>query len=473
MPAAIPAVISMVGMYEALGAATSWGAFLWIVGSTVASYEAANLISSSESSSARDPLNTILTGGEKVNTRSSQTSLKVIYGQRKIGGNDVYIATAGDQGDKDLWIVQVLAEGPCEGIAQDSDGHDLVFFGDKQAYEYPSDKYEYFFHPGDETVCDSHLNAVDPNWTDVLKGTTYIVYHFVYDRDVWMGIPTRTVVLKGRKLYDFRDGTTSYSTNPVLALYDYMTDEEYGLGKSASEIDTTSWTSVANYCDTNGIEINMCLAGLNVYDAIAQMLLPLHGEMYWWDGKYYLRYKDLNSESIALPLTDEHIVQDDTGKAMISISQPGRAGAPDGVKVSFVDKDKDYTSDSVIVGESQGNIKNITLASVTDRQQASLIGLYILERAKLNRKISGTFRGDCVRLDVGDLVSLTTSALGISDQTMRVQEADIRGDNLVDLVLEYEILPCMTRHTTSIQKEHTHAVFLIQHLNLLALPMQP
>jgi len=439
MPATTAAVISAISFYEALGAATWWGAGLWIVGGTVASYEVANLLSSSSDVSDSNPLNAGLSGGEKVNTRSSQTSLKVIYGQRKVGGNDVYIATAGDAGDRDLWLVQVLAEGECEGIAQDDDGHDLVFFGDKQAYLYPSDKYEYFFHSGsDSQTVDSHLSAVDPAWTDPLRNTTYIVWHLIYDRDVWMGVPIRTVVLKGRKLYDFRDESTAYSTNPVLALYDYMTDDEYGLGIDVSRIDTTSWATVANYCDTNGIELNMSLYNLSAYDAIAQMLLPFHGELYWWNDKYYLRYKDLASESIAMNLTDSHIVQDESGKALIRMTQPGMAETLDGVKVSFIDRDKGYTSDSVIVGESQGNIKNITLAGVTDRQQASLIGLYILERGQLNRKVSGTFRGDCSQLDVGDLVSLTTESLGLEDQTMRVVESAIRSDNLVDLVLEYE-----------------------------------
>ena len=73
-----------------------------------------------------------------------------------------------------------------------------------------------------------------------------------FDADAFPnGLPNISAIVQGKKLFDPRTSTTVYSTNPALAIRDYLTDNIYGFGSSSSEIDDTSFTTAANICDEN------------------------------------------------------------------------------------------------------------------------------------------------------------------------------------------------------------------------------
>lgn len=375
--------------------------------------------------------------GIKTNTCDTQARCRVVYGTREVGGNDVYKATLGTD-NKYLWIVQNLAEGECAHIYQDG-GVDQLFLGDKLWNTFGGNV-SYWFHSGasDQTY-DTNLNAADANWTENKRNTTYIVWRFKFDRDYFQSIPTRSVVLKGKKVYDFRDTSTAYSANPVLCLYDYLTSTRYGPSLAAAKLDTATWTSAANYCDTKGWTLNMVVTGDdNPADVRDKILQHFRGHMTWWDGKYYLHYSDLNYESSVMDLTDAHIAQSESGKAIIRAPQPSMWKRPDGIRVKYADPDNHYVEDNIIIGESDGVIEEMSLEGCTDRQMAADLGVYNLERAQLDRTIILTCRDDAIKLDPHNLVTLTTTALSISDQTMRVADAYIRPDGLINLILLYE-----------------------------------
>ena len=473
--------------------------------------------------------------GIKANTCSTQEYIKVLYGTRRIGGNDVYRGVSGGNNDI-FWVVMTLSEGECDSIAQ-VDNVDQVFLGDLLYNQYggiislvnavyrwqasgsgtnefycelvaggdpdlnepsgikindqladkgtigslaagewgwgdndtlgfdtlyvrladgndPDTKESgyiktagnviYWFHAGTSSqTVDTNLNTALEEWTDTLRNTAYIVFKLVYDRNYFQTLPKRQIVLKGRKLYDFRDASTAYSANPVLVLYDYMTNTRYGLGIAAAKFDTgvgSSWRAAADYCDTKSWECNLLITDQQAQDILDTICAHFRGELVWWDGKYYLRYADLNDESSCMTLTDEHIAQDpETGKALISISQPTAFQKPDGLRVTIIDPDRDYVSDDILIGDAAGVIKSLKLLGAT-RQQAADLGVYFLERQQLDRTISGTFRDDAIKLEPHDIITLNTTALAISDQLMRVIEANIRQDGLIDLVLQYEQL---------------------------------
>jgi len=379
-----------------------------------------------------------LTRGIRANTRSTSVLLPIIYGQMKIGGNDVFMESQGSSNNI-LWIVQNLAEGECEGIAQEG-GVDQLFLGDKLWNTFGGNV-SYWFHSGtaSQTV-NSSLHSAISKWTDCKHYTTYIVWKLTYSQDYFQNLPERLALLKGRKLYDFRDESTAWSQNPVLALYDFITNTRYGEGVDSSKIDIPSWISAANYCDTAGWKINMIINQQDMYaDKIRENILSsFRGHLVWYDGKYYLRYSDLNYESSVMTLQDNHIAQDDDGRAQVRISEPSRFHYPDGMKVTFINADKNYTEDTVIIGDSLGVLEQIHLEAITDRETASNIGTYLLERKQLDRMIRGTFRDDALKLEPHDIVTFNSTALSISDQLMRVKEERIRPDGLIDLVLMYE-----------------------------------
>ena len=65
------------------------------------------------------------------------------------------------------------------------------------------------------------------------------------------GNPSVDCIIKGRKVYDPRNGKTAYSDNPALCLMDFLTNKRFGLGKwiSYDDLDTYSFIEAANYCD--------------------------------------------------------------------------------------------------------------------------------------------------------------------------------------------------------------------------------
>jgi hypothetical protein len=375
--------------------------------------------------------------GSKVNTRSTQEPLKIVYGQVRIGGNDVYMGTDGAS-NEDLWIVQTLSEGQCDEIYQ-INNVDQVFLNNK-IYTTLGGNVAYYFHGGTATqAVDTNLNSALSEWTDCLKHTCYIVWKLSFDTDYFQGLPKREIILKGKRLYDFRDSTTAYSNNPVLAIYDYMTDTRYGMSIDSSDIDTTSWTSAANYCDTKGWTLNMVVnQNQPAQQVVDTMLLHFRGHIVWYDGQFYMRYSDTAYESSIMTLTDSHIVQDASGKAMISISQPSRWKRPDTIRVKFVDTDMDYTTDDIMLGDNAGVVNELRLPGCTNRQQAADLGVYHLERMQLDRVVTGTFRDDALKLEPHDLITFTSSALSITAQTMRVMSTKIQPDGLVSLALMYE-----------------------------------
>lgn len=429
MPAAIP-----LGAMLVLGALEITGltAALWMVGATVVS----GLL---QQSMAKKPAsgNTVEQGGYKMQTRTTQTPHRVLYGTYEVAGNEVFIESTGTD-NKDLWMVQNFAEGEVEGIVYVA-GVPQVFLDDRLYNTYGGNA-SLWFHPGTATqTYDTNLHAAVPKWDDNKRHCAYGVFKLTYNRDYFSNKPLITMLLKGRRLYDFRTGLTAWSDNPVLAAYDWFTNTRYGLGVAPSKIDLDSWTSAANYCDAKGWHLNMLIADRsNSYDTLEDILRHFRGVIIWGGGEYLLRYADLNYETVSMPLTDDHIIQNSDGKAAVTISQPSRFGKADGMLVKFVDAGKGYSLDDLPVGDQAGVINDISLLGTTDKAHAVEIATYFLERSILDRTISGVFRDDCLSLEPHDLVDFSCTAFAIANQIMRVQQKDRQEDGTVTLVMSYE-----------------------------------
>ena len=108
-------------------------------------------------------------------------------------------------------------------------------------------------HLGTDTQqADDDLVREVPQWTTshMLSGIAYLYVTLKYDADVFPnGIPNISAEIKGKKVLDFRTGSTAFSKNPALVLYDYLSDTRFGLSVPTTQIDTTSFTTVANICD--------------------------------------------------------------------------------------------------------------------------------------------------------------------------------------------------------------------------------
>lgn len=432
MPAAVPVVIAY-GIVAAVEMSKLAAFGVLVAGSLASAAISSSMARSNRNSAGLDM------AGIKNNTCKTDAKLKVVYGEQKVGGNVVYLTTTGSNNNT-LWMVITLAEGECQGIKQ-VDGVDQLFLNDTLYTEYGS-LVSYTFHNGasDQTY-DTDLNAIDSSWTDNMRNTCYLVISIDYDQNQFQSIPSVTVILQGRKVYDPRTDTTAYSANAALCLYDYMTasGDLYGMGIAAANMNATSVNAAANYCDTKSFTFNGIISpDDNAMDVMNKICTHFRGQVVWFGGSFYFPYADLNYESSVMTLTDEHIACDEKGRPMITVTQPGRANRPDALRIKYIDPEKNYTEDEIIVGETTGYVQDLNLDGSNTKEQSVILGTYNLERAQLDRGVSGTFRDNAIQLDPHDLITFNCTALGISNALMRVTEAKIQPGGLINLSLVYE-----------------------------------
>jgi len=446
MPAAIPiaAQIAAASIAGAVGLGGLTSAAI-VAGAGMLGAYVASKIMGSDAGNHIDALANI-----KLNTSTTQRTVPLIYGEHKVGSNDVFIEVS-KTGTKYLYIVHCLGEGECEGISQDKNGVDQVFVNEKLASTYKSGVIQYWFHSGTNTQeVDTNISlALGGKFTDPMINTSYVLFKIKYDRKTFSGIPSRTVILKGIKIYDYRTSTTAWSQNPALILYDYMTNDRYGLGWDTSIFDTGSgstWESAANYCD-----INEACAGKPMYyidyyvgsqmrsqSIIDTILSHFRGSLSWFAGTIYLTYTDLRYEAPIFAITDDDIARTPAQHDIISVSQPSSFGIPDGVLVKYYNKRNNWTLDDIPIGDTKGNIQQIVFNAFTDRGLALDLGRYTLERNRLNKVISLTARADLIELDINDVGVLQSSELGLTNQLVRVKESSITPDGLMVLSLILE-----------------------------------
>ena len=243
------------------------------------------------------------------NKTAAGGKIPVIYGRRRVGAQIVYMDTASNR-SKDLFIVYALSVGECEqieGTTIELDGNPITdpnrfrdgwYIGSDKINSgagslntasqvgtnngtasagsggtNPAHRYRAVFnlHHGATTqTADPMLVAsVASEWTSAhkLNGITYIAASYEYDtKAMFKSVPQLTVVVKGQKVYDPRADSTvtggsgsqrlatpstyAWTDNAACCFLNYITNDEYGKGLTASDLDLESFRVAAVLTDT-------------------------------------------------------------------------------------------------------------------------------------------------------------------------------------------------------------------------------
>ena len=234
---------------DVLGASLATASFIGgatgLVAGGVANLAVQSLIGSNSPSSAQSALSSAQAQGILINSQSNVDPIPVIYGRRRVGGTRVFIEVSGSSNEY-LHLVLVLSEGPVTAI-------DNVYLDDVLSTDAKFSGLltvtKHLGTPGE--AADAALTADVPKWTSACKlsNCAYLYVKLKYDRNAFSGLPTITADVRGRTLYDPRDGQTRYSNNPALVIRDYLSNAIYGRGIASSAIDDTSIAAAANACD--------------------------------------------------------------------------------------------------------------------------------------------------------------------------------------------------------------------------------
>ncbi|PIT81916.1 phage tail protein [Limnohabitans sp. 15K] len=234
---------------DVLGASLATASFIGgatgLVAGGVANLAVQSLIGSNSPSSAQSALSSAQAQGILINSQSNVDPIPVIYGRRRVGGTRVFIEVSGSSNEY-LHLVLVLSEGPVTAI-------DNVYLDDVLSTDAKFTGLltvtKHLGTPGE--AADAALTADVPKWTSACKlsNCAYLYVKLKYDRNAFSGLPTITADVRGRTLFDPRDGQTRYSNNPALVIRDYLSNAIYGRGIASSAIDDTSIAAAANACD--------------------------------------------------------------------------------------------------------------------------------------------------------------------------------------------------------------------------------
>jgi hypothetical protein len=175
--------------------------------------------------------------------RSSVAARQIIYGETVVSG--VLVAAFSSGADNEyIHLVLALAGHEVDEIK-------TVWFDDTVSTD---SRYTGLSrlntHTGTATqAADTDLVSDITEWTTAhqLKGIAYLYARLKWDVDVWLrGIPNIKVLVKGKKIYDPRDGLTDWTDNPIICQRDFLLNE---FNAASGSVDDTVIAAQANVCD--------------------------------------------------------------------------------------------------------------------------------------------------------------------------------------------------------------------------------
>ena len=388
--------------------------------------------------------------------KSPISARQKVYGTVKKSGSLLYASTTGTD-NKFLHLVIALASHEVQSI-------DKVFFNDV-AIDLSSDidgsgnvtsgnyngkaRIKTKLGTADQTA-DSDLVSEDTNITSNhrFRGIAYLYVRLEYDVDVYPnGIPNISALIKGKKVLDYRTSTTAYSSNPALIVYDYLTSSD-GMNASASEIDTTSFTTSANDCEDS---ITLSDASTqNRYDChgvvsldrkpieiIEDILSSCIGTLTYEQGKFVLKVGKGRSSV-------KTITEDDLAGEISVRAKPKRQDLYNQVKGVFADEDNNYVATDFPVQEdttyqtADGETisREIQLNYTTNIAMAERIALVLLKQSRQMMTVNMIAKPTLLNLSVGDVISLTMEKLGFSSKTFIVTTHTLNENLTINLTLQ-------------------------------------
>lgn len=425
--------------------------------------------------------------GLMVNKRNSNDSLPVIYGTRRVGGNIVWLAVSPD--NQFLYMVIALCEGQVArftelyiddvlyatytgsdstyGTAQTvsslasastsvpTNTSGLTIETDHPVYQgietvEDVDTTHYltnfaFFNGTDDGLNASGLTGLSEvsslGWTSAHagKGIAHAVFKLKYNSDAFNSIPKINFVIRGKQiLTDLSGSTYAYSANPALVLYDYLTSTRYGKGLSASDINTTAFTSAQNTCDTNVTpytgasteKLFECHTALGnktkIIDNVKKVLSSMRAFFTFSGGLYTIKVEGTGSS--VLSITEDMII------GSVNVTGENKQKKYNRVIARFDNAEKNFQPDEAIYPPSDetnvgSDFKYATMLANDNNEelhfemsmpctvspyQAEDMAELVLKRSRAGLQVAFNATSEAQELAIGDIFQITHSGLGFS-----------------------------------------------------------
>lgn len=369
--------------------------------------------------------------------RDPVASRNIIYGKTRSSGVIVYGQVITDE----IHIIMALA-------GHEIDSFQNLYFNEEEVSidgsgnaTFPEKyvgKVKVFYRTGaddqlamQELIDASNAEGVDGVWTSehTMSGIAYIYAVLKSDNTAFpSGIPNISALVHGKKLFDTRTplAMPAFSDNPALVLYDYLTNTRYGLGISASEIDTTAFNACANACevtvtDSQGnsertYECHGILTTANSYSKnIESILSSMFGTFFYSGGVFSVKAGVYQTPTITL-------TQDDFISDLAIQTRSSKRDSANGIKGLFTPVSTNYIASDyppvvsdTFIDEDGGeeNIMDFPLSMTSSATMAQRIARIALYRGREQLSISVTCNlNNAFKLQVGDSVTVIKDNLG-------------------------------------------------------------
>ena len=199
---------------------------------------------------------------------------RVIYGEKEVGGVLRFRHSQGGTNNDYLYLILIWAGHPCEAITSFKvDGAAVSFDSDGNAIGNLSGFLRVTHHLGahDQAADSNFVSELGALWTSDFRwrGCCYSAIRLKSSQDKWpTGVPQLTAVVKGRKVYDWRDddqdiadpSTWLWSPNPALCIADTIRGvpmlngdgdliRPFGIGAPDTSVIVPKLIASANACD--------------------------------------------------------------------------------------------------------------------------------------------------------------------------------------------------------------------------------
>jgi hypothetical protein len=373
--------------------------------------------------------------GYQTNSIGPAQDHQIIYGRMRVGGAIVFDESTGDN-NKFLHRVIAISGHEVQSFDEIYINDEVVTLDGSGNVTSPSQyntKIRINTHLGSpDQTADSDLVSESDKWTSEhrLRGIAYMYVRFEFDADAFPnGIPVITATVKGKKLYDPRSSSTTWSDNPALCLRDYLTSK-YGLEENTVNIDDTLVSSAANVCDqTNTLASTTrytCNGAFTTastpYDMLSELLKSMGGSMWYAQGKW--RMKPAYWTAPVMDLNEDDL------RSSISVgTRHSRRDNFNVIKGTFRGEESNWqttdypqvTSPAFLIADNnQESVADVDLSFTDNSIEARRLALISLERNRQQLTVNGSFGLKTLELQVGDNIRLTNSRFGWTNKEFEV-----------------------------------------------------
>lgn len=392
-------------------------------------------------------------------TRNPIAPRRIIYGRARVGGAIVFLQstptgnlplTSGQRRNDFLTLVVALAGHEIDAVEEVWFNDDRLTRDINGAVTAPA-RYTNNgannlvlvvprLGTADQTAPAGLVSGSEGRWTaeDRLRGIAYLYCRLGFNQEAFAsGIPNITAIVRGKRVFDPRSGTTGYSANPALCIRDYLLTarEDGGVGMTADEIDEPSFIAAANICDeavplaAGGTEPRYALSGIidlsernRPGQVLPEMLSSCAGKLVWQGGKWRLVVGAWRPATVTL-------TEADLAGGLRVQTDLSRRERFNGVRGTFINPSEKWqpTEFPPILGSTANDagervFRDLNFNWTTSNATAQRLARIELRKAAQPITVFARWKLTALRVQVGDTVNLTIPRLGWTAKAFEVTE---------------------------------------------------